>query len=70
MGFHGNKDVSWFKIGTSSDNIGYNNNDARDMLRDLVDANGHFENFEEETNVNSKDFYKMLDNALEPIYPN
>ncbi|KAK1348053.1 hypothetical protein POM88_055002 [Heracleum sosnowskyi] len=70
---HGEKDVPRFETGTSSGNVGYNDDnmyDVRDMLRDFVDANAHFENFEEEPNAKGKDFYKMVDNASIPIYPN
>ncbi|KAK1355299.1 hypothetical protein POM88_048555 [Heracleum sosnowskyi] len=69
---HGEKDVPRFETEMSTSNVGYNDDnmyDVRDMLRDFVDANAHFENFKEETNAKAKDFYKMVDNASIPIYP-
>lgn len=70
---HGERDMPRVEAETSSRNIHYRDEDmcdAREMLRDFVDANMHFENFEEEPNKKAKDFYKMVDNASTPIYPN
>nr|XP_017227573.1 PREDICTED: uncharacterized protein LOC108203286 [Daucus carota subsp. sativus] len=68
--FHGEGDSSRVNIGTSSRNVGCTNNfyDAREMLDDFVNATGHFEN-DEEPNATAKIFYKMLDSASQPIYP-
>ena len=39
------------------------------MLGDFAEATRQFENDEEEPNATAKNFYKMLDSASEPIYP-
>ncbi|XP_074337048.1 uncharacterized protein LOC141674227 [Apium graveolens] len=44
--------------------------DAREMLGDFAEANNNFENMHEEPNATAKSFYKMLDSATEPLYPN
>ncbi|XP_074322753.1 uncharacterized protein LOC141659723 [Apium graveolens] len=70
---HGERDMPRGDTNTSSHNIHYNDEDmydARDMLRDFADANRHFENFVEEPNTKAKEFYEMVENASEPIYPN
>ncbi|KAL8120472.1 hypothetical protein AgCh_017587 [Apium graveolens] len=70
---HGERDMPRGDTNTSSHNIHYNDEDmydARDMLRDFADANRHFENFVEEPNAKAKEFYEMVENASEPIYPN
>ncbi|WOG86086.1 hypothetical protein DCAR_0205284 [Daucus carota subsp. sativus] len=68
--FHGEGDRSRVNIGTSSRNVGCTDDfyDAREMLDDFVNATGHFEN-DEEPNAAAKNFYKMLDSASQPIYP-
>ncbi|KAK1403872.1 hypothetical protein POM88_003477 [Heracleum sosnowskyi] len=68
---YGEKDVVHVDVGTSFNDIGQidvDMYDARDMLRDIAEANSHFEYFEEESNAATKAFYKMLDSASEPIY--
>ncbi|KAL8101411.1 hypothetical protein AgCh_033337 [Apium graveolens] len=70
---HGEKNVRHVEAGTSSCSIGQRDvdmYDVMDMLRDIGEANRHLEDLEEEPNASAKDFYKMLDSASEPIYPN
>ncbi|KAK1372139.1 hypothetical protein POM88_038231 [Heracleum sosnowskyi] len=60
---HGERDMPRVEAETSSRNIHYRDEDmydARDMLRDFVDANEHFENFEEEPNAKAQAFYEMV----------
>nr|XP_017225037.1 PREDICTED: uncharacterized protein LOC108201255 [Daucus carota subsp. sativus] len=68
---HGEKDMPRVEVGMSS---GCNDDadmyDAHNMLRDFADANRYFENFEEEPNADAKEFYNMVNDASEPIYPN
>ncbi|KAK1392675.1 hypothetical protein POM88_011731 [Heracleum sosnowskyi] len=70
---HGESDRSRDDIGTSSRNVGNVHDDfydAREMLEDFAEANRHFQNIEEELTATVAHFYKMLDNATEPLYPN
>ncbi|KAL8101416.1 hypothetical protein AgCh_033342 [Apium graveolens] len=70
---HGEKNVRHVEAGTSSCSIGQRDvdmYDVMDMLRDIGEANRHLEDLEKEPNASAKDFYKMLDSASEPIYPN
>nr|XP_017253925.1 PREDICTED: uncharacterized protein LOC108223955 [Daucus carota subsp. sativus] len=64
---HGERDVPRVEVGMNS---GYNKDDdmydARTMLRDFADANSYFE----EPNADAKEFYKLVNDASEPIYPN
>ncbi|KAL8105557.1 hypothetical protein AgCh_029376 [Apium graveolens] len=71
--FHEKNARSRFDIGTSStnvDNTGDDFYDAREMLGDFAEANNNFENMHEEPNATAKSFYRMLDSASEPLYPN
>ncbi|KAK1364183.1 hypothetical protein POM88_039744 [Heracleum sosnowskyi] len=70
---HGESDRSRDDTGTSSRNVGNIHDDfydAREMLEDFAEANRHFQNVEEEPTTVASHFYKMLDNATEPLYPN
>lgn len=70
---HGESDRSRDDTGTSSrniDNIHDDFYDAREMLEDFAEANRHFQNVEEEPTATASHFYKMLDSATEPLYPN
>ncbi|KAK1371519.1 hypothetical protein POM88_037611 [Heracleum sosnowskyi] len=70
---HGESDRSGDDTGTSSRNVGNIHDDfydARQMLEDFAEANRHFQNVEEEPTTEASHFYKMLDNATEPLYPN
>ncbi|KAK1361663.1 hypothetical protein POM88_046137 [Heracleum sosnowskyi] len=68
------KNRSRAKARPSSTNTGHRDDDmydAHEMLRDFGEAQGHFENFEEEEpNAAAHKFYEMVDNAFEPLYPN
>ncbi|KAL8109145.1 hypothetical protein AgCh_025290 [Apium graveolens] len=71
--FHEKSARSRVDIGTSSMNVDNTHDDfydAREMLGDFAEANDNFENMHEEPNVTAKTFYKMLDSATEPLYPN
>ncbi|XP_074337044.1 uncharacterized protein LOC141674221 [Apium graveolens] len=71
--FHEKSARSRVDIGTSSMNVDNTHDDfydAREMLGDFAEANDNFENMHEEPNATTKTFYKMLDSATEPLYPN
>ncbi|KAK1363076.1 hypothetical protein POM88_038637 [Heracleum sosnowskyi] len=63
---HGEEDEPHNEVGTSSVNTNYRDDD--DVMYDAQDDD--FEDFEEEPNATTKEFYKMANTASEPIYPN
>ncbi|XP_074323310.1 uncharacterized protein LOC141660243 [Apium graveolens] len=62
---HGEKNISQVEVGTSS---GYRDDDMYDAHDE--DDFDDCEDFEEEPNKTAKQFYKMMNTASEPIYPN
>ncbi|XP_074336058.1 uncharacterized protein LOC141673226 [Apium graveolens] len=71
--FHEKSARSRVDIRTSSMNFDNTHDDfydAREMFGDFSEANNNFENMHEEPNATAKSFYRMLDSASEPIYPN
>ncbi|XP_074373715.1 uncharacterized protein LOC141714071 [Apium graveolens] len=62
---HGEKNISQVEVGTSS---GYRDDDMYDAHDE--DDFDDCEDFEKETNETAKQFYKMVNTASEPIYPN
>ena len=70
--YQGESNKSRVDTKTSSQNVGSTDDDfydAREMLGHFTKATRQFENDEEELNATAKNFYKMLDSASEPIYP-
>ncbi|XP_074324381.1 uncharacterized protein LOC141661296 [Apium graveolens] len=64
---HGEKEMSWNEAGTSYINTGCKDDDMHDAHDDAFED---CEDFEEEPNEIAKQFYKMVNTASEPIYPN